>query len=162
MAYEKSLIIIKPDGIQRSVTGEILTRFERAGLKIHAMRFQKVSVEMARKHYADHVNKSFFPTVEKYITSGPVIVFVVGGLNCVKKVRTLVGATEPCSALPGTIRGDYAHQPYAAPGEPDDKPIRNLIHASGTVGEAEQEIAIWFRPDEVIEYSRLGDEIFAF
>jgi nucleoside-diphosphate kinase len=155
--YEKSLVIIKPDGIQRSLTGRILSRFEDAGLKIHAMKFQSVPVEQSRKHYAEHVNKGFYPTVEQYITSGPVLVFVLGGLNAIKKIRLMVGATEPASALPGTIRGDFAHQAYAAPGEPDDKPIRNLIHASATPDEAAAEIAIWFAADEVVAYDRIND-----
>lgn len=160
--YEKSLIIIKPDGVQRSLVGSILTRFENAGLKLHAMKFQEVPVEQSRKHYAEHVNKGFYPTVEKYITSGPVLVFVLGGLNAVKKIRTMVGATEPASALPGTIRGDYAHQPYPAPGEPDDKPIRNLIHASATAEEAANEITIWFSDDEIVDYERINDSQLAF
>jgi len=160
--YEKSLIIIKPDGVQRSLVGSILTRFENAGLKIHAMKFQSVPVEQSREHYAEHVNKGFYPTVEKYITSGPVLVFVLGGLSAVKKIRTMVGATEPSSAVPGTIRGDYAHQPYPAPGEPDDKPIRNLIHASATPDEAANEIKIWFTEDEIVDYDRINDGLLAF
>ena len=160
--YEKSLIIIKPDGVQRNLVGSILTRFENAGLKIHAVKFQTVPVEQARKHYAEHVDKGFYPTVEKYITSGPVLVLVLGGLSSIKKIRTMVGATEPSSALPGTIRGDYAHQPYPAPGEPDDKPIRNLIHASATAEEAANEVAIWFTDEEIVEYERINDSQLAF
>jgi nucleoside-diphosphate kinase len=160
--YEKSLIIIKPDGIQRSLTGSIITRFENAGLKIHAMKFVNVTQDMARAHYSEHVNKAFYPTVEDYILSGPVLVFVLGGLNAVSKIRSIVGATEPNSALPGTIRGDYAHQCYPGPGEPDDKPIRNLIHASGTSEEAVTEVALWFKEDEVISYEKLTDNILAF
>ncbi len=160
--FEKSLIIIKPDGVQRSLVGSILTRFENAGLKIHAMKFQTVPVEKSREHYAEHVNKAFYPTVEKYITSGPVLVFVLGGLSAIKKIRTMVGATEPSSAVPGTIRGDYAHQPYPAPGEPDDKPIRNLIHASATPDEAANEIKIWFTEDEIVDYDRINDDLLAF
>lgn len=160
--YEKSLIIIKPDGVQRNLVGSILTRFENAGLKIHAVKFQTVPVEQAREHYAEHVDKGFYPTVEKYITSGPVLVLVLGGLSSIKKIRTMVGATEPSSALPGTIRGDYAHQPYPSPGEPDDKPIRNLIHASATPEEAANEVAIWFTDEEIVEYERINDSQLAF
>ena len=160
--YEKSLIIIKPDGIQRSLTGTILSRFENAGLKIHAMKFQSVTAERSKEHYAEHVNKGFYPTVEEYITSAPVLVFVLGGINAIKKIRTMVGATEPSSALPGTIRGDFAHQSYPAPGEPDDKPIRNLIHASATAEEAAAEVAIWFDKSEIIDYSKINDELLAF
>ncbi|MCM8540194.1 MAG: nucleoside-diphosphate kinase [Lentisphaeraceae bacterium] len=160
--YEKSLIIIKPDGVQRNLVGTILSRFENAGLKIHAVKFQTVPVEQSRKHYAEHVDKGFYPTVEKYITSGPVLVLVLGGLNSIKKIRTMVGATEPSSALPGTIRGDFAHQPYPAPGEPDDKPIRNLIHASATPEEAANEVSIWFTDEEIVEYERINDSQLAF
>ena len=160
--YEKSLIIIKPDGVQRGLTGSILTRFENAGLKIHAMKFQNVPVEQSREHYSEHVNKGFYPTVEKYITSGPVLVFVLGGMKAIQKIRTMVGATEPHSAVPGTIRGDYAHQSYPGPGEPDDKPIRNLIHASATPEEAAVEIKIWFDESEIVDYGKITDELLAF
>jgi len=159
--YEKSLIIVKPDGIQRALAGTILSRFENAGLKLHAMRFQMVSPELARTHYAEHANKDFYPTLEQYITSGPVLVLVAGGLNAVAKIRSLVGATEPASALPGTIRGDFAHQCYPPKGVPDDEPIRNLIHASATPEEASHEINIWFKADEVIEYSKVTDSVLA-
>ena len=160
--YEKSLIIIKPDGVQRGLTGSIISRFENAGLKLHAVKFQNVPVEQARKHYAEHIDKGFYPTVEKYITSGPVLIFVLGGLSAISKIRTMVGATEPASAVPGTIRGDYAHQAYPAPGEPDDKPIRNLIHASATPDEAAVEIGIWFDDDEVVDYEKITDSLLAF
>ncbi|MCM8530673.1 MAG: nucleoside-diphosphate kinase [Lentisphaeraceae bacterium] len=152
--YEKSLVIVKPDGVQRSLVGTVLSRFEAAGLKIHAMKFQNVPAEQSKEHYSEHVDKAFYPTVEEYITSGPVLVFVLGGNNAIKKIRTMVGATEPASALPGTIRGDFAHQPYPAPGEPDVEPIRNLIHASATPDEASNEISIWFSEDELVDYSR--------
>ena len=160
--YEKSLIIIKPDGVQRSLVGTVLSRFESAGLKIHGMKFQTVPAEQSQKHYAEHVDKPFYPTVEEYITSGPVLVFVLGGHNAIKKIRAMVGATEPASALPGTIRGDFAHQSYPAPGEPDDEPIRNLIHASATPDEAEAEISIWFSKEEIVEYSKISDGQLAF
>jgi nucleoside-diphosphate kinase len=160
--YEKSLIIIKPDGIQRSIAGSILSRFENAGLKVHAMKLQNVTAEQSKRHYSEHVEKAFYPTVEEYITSGPVIVFVLGGLSAIKKIRTMVGATEPSSALPGTIRGDFAHQAYPGAGEPDDKPIRNLIHASATADEAAVEIALWFNEDEIVDYSKVSDEQLSF
>ena len=160
--YERSLIIIKPDGVQRSLTGKIISRFENAGLKIHAMKFQSVSAQRSQEHYAEHVNKDFYPTVEKFITSAPVLVFVLGGLNAINKIRTMVGATEPSSALPGTIRGDFAHQSYPGPGEADDKPIRNLIHASATAEEATAEVALWFEESEIIDYSKINDELLAF
>ncbi|MDD7985652.1 nucleoside-diphosphate kinase [Lentisphaera marina] len=160
--YEKSLIIIKPDGVQRGLVGSIITRFENAGLKIHGMKFVQPTQEMARAHYSEHVDKGFYPTVEEYILSGPVLVFALGGINAVKKIRLMVGATEPASSAPGTIRGDFAHQSYPAPGEPDDKPIRNLIHASGSSEEALTEVKLWFTDDEIIEYGKITDELLAF
>lgn len=160
--YEKSLIIIKPDGVQRGLVGNIITRFENAGLKIHGMKFVQPTQEMARAHYSEHVDKGFYPTVEEYILSGPVLVFALGGINSVKKIRLMVGATEPASSAPGTIRGDFAHQSYPAPGEPDDKPIRNLIHASGSSEEALTEVKLWFNDDEIIEYGKITDELLAF
>ena len=160
--YEKSLIIIKPDGVQRGLVGNIITRFENAGLKIHGMKFVQPTQEMARAHYSEHVDKGFYPTVEEYILSGPVLVFALGGINSVKKIRLMVGATEPASSAPGTIRGDFAHQSYPAPGEPDDKPIRNLIHASGSSEEAVTEVKLWFNDDEIIEYGKITDALLAF
>ncbi|WDE96460.1 nucleoside-diphosphate kinase [Lentisphaera profundi] len=159
--YEKSLIIIKPDGVQRGLVGNIITRFENVGLKIHGMKFVQPTQEMARTHYSEHVDKAFYPTVEEYILSGPVLVFALGGMNAVKKIRLMVGATEPASSAPGTIRGDLAHQSYPDPGEPDDKPIRNLIHASGSSEEAVTEVKLWFTDDEIIEYGKITDELLA-
>ena len=156
--YEKSLIILKPDAVQRALTGQIITRFENAGLKLHAMKFQEVSSELARTHYEEHADKPFFPSIESYITAGPVLVFVLGGHNAISKIRSIVGATEPASSAPGTIRGDFAHQAYPAAGEPDDKPIRNLVHASANAEDAEREVKVWFEESELVDYSRVIDE----
>ena len=159
--YQKSLVIIKPDGVQRNLAGTIITRFENAGLSIHAMKFQQVSPEQSKKHYAEHVEKDFYQNVEEYITSAPVIVFVLGGMGAISTIRKIVGATEPASAAPGTIRGDFSHQPYPPKGDVVT-PVRNLIHASATPEEAEAEIKLWFNENEVIDYAKITDSLLLF
>ena len=108
--YQKSLVIIKPDGLKRNLSSRILQRFEDAGMKFHALKLVSASKEQAETHYEEHKDKPFFPMVVDYICSGPILVFAVGGLGCISKIRQMVGATEPAQALPGTIRGDFAHQ----------------------------------------------------
>ncbi|MCJ8331746.1 MAG: nucleoside-diphosphate kinase, partial [Lentisphaeria bacterium] len=139
--YEKSLIIFKPDAVQRQLTGRILQRFEDAGIKIHALNLQNADRAQAESHYDEHKDKPFFSMVVDYICSGPVLVVVFGGLGCISKIRSMVGATEPAEALPGTIRGDFAHQVMIKGG---DDPLYNLIHASAHAEDAEREIKIWF------------------
>ena len=157
--YEKSLVILKPDAIQRRLVGEIIKKFENVGLKIHGIKMQQGTKEKFRVHYSELVSKDFYQYIEQYMMEGPSIFLVLGGLNAVKKIRLLVGGTEPASALPGTIRGDYAHQPY---GKIDDKPIRNLVHASSSLSDAQKEIDLWFSDDELFEYIQLGDDLLAF
>lgn len=151
--YEQSLVIIKPDGIPRRLVSEILSRFERAGFKLHAMKLMQANTELARKHYREHVNKPFYPSVEAYITEGPILVFVLGGQGCISTIRKLVGATMPSDATPGTIRGDLAHQPKG------DGALRNLIHASASPEEAEWEISVWFKASELLDYDLADDEL---
>ena len=155
---EKSLVILKPDAIQRGLVGVILSRFENTGLKIEAMKLQSITREQAKKHYAEHIEKGFYQNIEDYIVSGPSLVLILSGMQAVSKIRLMVGATEPASATPGTIRGDFAHQSYPAKGEEDDKPIRNLVHASASLKEANHEINIWFSKNECVEYKRVIDE----
>ena len=109
---EQTLILVKPDGVERGIVGNILTRFEHAGLKFVGMKMMWVDKEFSKKHYAEHVEKPFYKGLEEFIVSGPVIAMVLEGLHAVSLVRKIVGATEPKSALPGTIRGDYAHHSY--------------------------------------------------
>ena len=150
--YQQSLVILKPDAIQRRLVGQIIQRFENVGLKIHALRFEKTTREQSRRHYAEHVDKPFYPSLEEYITSGPIIVMILGGIEAIPKIRQMIGDTTPGKALPGTIRGDYAHQVNVKPkaGE-DQSPLRNLIHASANSDDAEMEIKLWFQPDEIAE-----------
>lgn len=152
--YEKSLVLIKPDGVQRRLVATILQRFESAGLKLHAMKFLTASTDQSRSHYQEHVDKPFYPMVEEYITEGPVLAFVLGGGGAIAKIRQMVGATVPAEALPGTIRGDLAHQPMTKGGA-----LRNLIHASASVEEAEHEMGVWFSADEILDFDLLGQSL---
>jgi nucleoside-diphosphate kinase len=148
---ERTLVLIKPDGVQRGLIGELTQRFERVGLKIVGMKMVWVSKEFAKKHYKAHVDKKFYSGLEAMITEGPVVAMVLEGVHAVELVRKMVGSTEPKSAAPGTIRGDYAHISYA---HADKKgvAIKNLIHASGNIGEAKAEIKLWFKNEEMHTY----------
>ena len=154
---EHTLVLIKPDGVYRGVVGEIITRFERAGLKIIAMKMVWIDKDFAKKHYGAHLKKSFYPNLEEYITAGPVVAMVLEGVEAVEVVRKIVGPTEPKSAMPGTIRGDYAHISYAH-ADKTGKSVCNLIHASGTPEEADDEILLWFDPTEIHTYKRAGEK----
>ncbi|HDS30904.1 MAG TPA: nucleoside-diphosphate kinase [Firmicutes bacterium] len=138
---DRTFIMIKPDGIQRGLVGEIIHRFEMRGMKIVALKLMKISEELAQKHYAEHVGKKFFPTLLKYITSAPVIVAIIEGLDAVQQVRKMVGSTLPSEAAVGTIRHDYGQE----------LPL-NVIHASDSHSSAEREIGLYFDDDEILEY----------
>lgn len=160
---EKTLIILKPDALQRGITGEIITRFERAGLKIVGTKMLQPDEAHYRHHYEEisqmisrRGQKAFDVTLE-LMQEGPVIAIVLEGVGAVEIVRKMVGTTEPKSALPGTIRGDYAHVSFEhANGE--DIGIANLIHASGDTKEAEAEIRHWFSDSELFEYQTLHEK----
>jgi nucleoside-diphosphate kinase len=142
MPIQRTLIVFKPDAVQRAIVGEILSRFERRGLRIAAMRALRVERAMAEKHYAVHTGKFFFDDLVTTITASPVVAVVLEGPHAIAVVRAMVGATRPHEAAPGTIRGDYALVG-----------LRNLIHASDAPETAATEIALWF-PEGVIEYKR--------
>jgi nucleoside-diphosphate kinase len=154
---EKTLVIFKPDAIQRGIVGEILSRFEKAGLKIISTKMLQPSEEHYYKHYEgigkmiSRRGQKAFDVTLKMMQEGPVIAMVLEGVEAVALVRKLVGTTEPKSALPGTIRGDYAHMsfPYA---DDQEVGIPNLIHASGDADEAKLEIAHWFAENEIFDY----------
>ena len=133
MAVEKTYTMIKPDGVRNGHIGEIVNRFERAGLAIEQMKLEMVTPEQAKANYAEHEGKPFYEGLISYITSGPVVKMVVSGEGAVAKVRTLMGATNPADAAPGTIRGDF--------GLVMDE---NVIHGSDSVASAEREISIFF------------------
>ncbi len=144
---ERTFVMIKPDGVQRRLIGEIISRLEKKGLKIVAMKMLNISKDLAERHYAEHKEKPFFQSLVDYITSGPVVAMVVEGKNAVKVVRTLVGATNPQEALPGTIRGDFGMDIG-----------RNVIHASDSLESAEREISLFFKPEEIVEYKRIDED----
>ncbi|HEU0266516.1 MAG TPA: nucleoside-diphosphate kinase [Candidatus Saccharimonadaceae bacterium] len=155
---ERSLVLFKPDTIQRGLVGEILTRFERVGLEIVATKMLKPSLEHYHKHYEEigqmitRRGQHAFDVTLEMMLAGPVIAMVFEGVEAVELIRKLVGTTEPKSAQPGTIRGDYSHMSFGY-ADAKNKGIPNLIHASGNVEEAEKEIAHWFSEDELYDYT---------
>ncbi len=139
---QRTLIILKPDAVQRAIVGELIARFERRGLRLAAMRLAKVERALAEKHYEIHKGKFFYEDLVKTISAAPVVAAVLEGPNAIAVVRAMVGATRPHEAAPGTIRGDYALVG-----------LRNLVHASDAPETATAEIALWF-PDGVVAYTR--------
>jgi nucleoside-diphosphate kinase len=137
---ERSLVILKPDAVQRGLIGPILGRLEARGLKIIGMKLVQIDEGLARRHYAEHEGKKFFPGLIQYITSGPVVVLVIAGDNAIQMIRNTVGATNPLNAAPGTIRGDFA----VTVG-------RNLIHASDSPQNGETELKNFFEEGELIQ-----------
>jgi len=154
---EKSLVIVKPDGVERGLVGEILRRFENAGLKIIGMKMVWVDRKFAEEHYIAHKSKPFFKELVEFITEGPVVAFVLEGVHAVDNVRRLVGATSPHQAAPGTIRGDFAHlsMAYASKKGLGGK---NIIHASGTKKESDEEIRLWFKKEELHSYTTVHEK----
>ena len=153
---ERSLVIIKPDGVQRGLVGEILKRFENTGLKIIGMKMVWADRKFAEEHYKAHKAKPFFKDVVDFITEGPIVAFAIEGVHAVENVRKLVGLTSPNEAAPGTIRGDFAHisMKYASEKGSGGK---NLIHASATQKEADDEIKLWFKKDELHSYKTVHE-----
>lgn len=185
---EKCLVIVKPDGVQRSLIGEIIRRIERVGFKLAALKFEVPTKEKVAEHYtidpewlektgekalraqraagfevpddADALTHGglILHKLQGYVTSGPVVIMVWQGAHAVSVIRKLVGGTEPKSSDVGTIRGDYVHDSYEI-AEIEGRSVRNVIHASSSVEEAEKEIAVWFRPEEIISYRLVAEEI---
>jgi nucleoside-diphosphate kinase len=153
---ERTLVLLKPDAVQRAYMGEIISRFERAGLKIVGMKMVWVDKDFSRKHYSEHVEKGFYAGLEDVITGGPVLALVIEGVEAIHTVRKMVGSTEPKGAAPGTIRGDYAHVSY---GYADSRKIgiKNLIHASANAEDAKKEVSLWFKPAEMHTYKTVHD-----
>lgn len=155
MTVERTFVMIKPDGVQRAIVGELISRFEKVGLKLIGMKFVHVDADFSKKHYADLIEKPFYKGLEELIVSGPVVAMVFEGAEAIKFVRKMVGATEPSGAAPGTIRGDYAHMNYA---RADGKGIAlpNLIHASDSPEGAKKEISLWFSESELFDNYELA------
>lgn len=144
---ERTLIILKPDAVQRRLVGRVLQRFEDKGLAVAAMKLMRVSRDLAERHYGVHKGKPFYAGLIDYITSGPVVVLALQGPRCIEIARTLMGKTFGFEAAPGTIRGDFgASKSY------------NLVHGSDSPESAAQEIALYFKPDELLEYAPAGSE----
>ena len=154
---ERTFVAIKPDGIQRGLIGEIIKRFERVGLKLVALKMIVVDESHIEKHY-EELDEKMRRFLVKYMTSGPVVAMVWEGAHAVKLVRKLIGSTEPYSSDVGTIRGDFVLDSYAI-SDQDERAVRNLIHASGNMEEAEAEIVHWFGENEVINYRLVQEEI---
>ncbi len=143
---EKTLVLVKPDGVQRGLIGEIISRLERRGLRLVAAKFMQVSPELAETHYAIHKGKPFYEGLIAYITSSPVMAMVWEGPNAVAAVRQTMGATRPTEAAPGTVRHDFGLEVG-----------RNLTHASDTPENGEKEVALWFEEDELVPWERALD-----
>lgn len=184
---EKTLVIIKPDGIQRSLIGEIIKRYERSGLKLIGVKMIVPSESFIETHYTldsgwkmangtkviqaakdkglipraeDPIEQANFvlSILKKYLSSGPVVAMVWQGAHAVKIVRKITGGTEPLTSDVGTIRGDFVLDSYQL-GDADNRAVRNLVHASGSVSEAEAEISHWFKPEEIINYRLVQEQI---
>ena len=153
---ERTLVLVKPDGVQRALVGEILKRFENVGLKIVGMKMVHVDKDFAKKHYAEHVEKPFYPGLESIITMGPVVALVLEGVSAIEVVRKMVGATEPKSAAPGTIRGDFTHVSYQY-ADSEGIGIKNVVHASADKNDADKEVGLWFSDEELFDYVNVND-----
>ncbi len=133
--------MLKPGVLNRRLVGEVISRFEKKGLKLVGLKMMNITPELAEKHYAEHVGKSFYEPLVAYVTSGPVVAMVWQGDECVPLIRKMVGATNPLESAPGTIRGDFSmHSNH------------NVIHASDSDESAEREINLWFKPEEIIDW----------
>lgn len=153
---EKSLVLLKPDALDRGIIGEIIHRFECVGLKIVGMKMVIASEETAKKHYTEDLAQRRGEAVRNLmiamISSGPIVAIALEGVEAVEVVRKMVGATEPKSAAPGTIRGDFAHVSFKHADE-HKMGVFNLIHASGSREEGETEVAVWFKPEELVSHN---------
>jgi nucleoside-diphosphate kinase len=144
---ERTFVMVKPDGVQRGLIGEIVSRFEDRGLKLVAGKFMQIDDELAREHYAEHVDKPFFDDLSSFITSGPVFAMVWEGQDAIAQVRTMMGETDPAESAPGTIRGDFGLDLG-----------RNVIHGSDTEeGSAKREIGLFFDDEELHSYDRIDE-----
>ncbi|MCF7962833.1 MAG: nucleoside-diphosphate kinase [Pirellula sp.] len=151
---QKTLVLLKPDCVERRLIGEIIGRLERKGLNVIAMKMLRITPAMSKQHYAEHVSKPFYPNLEDFITSSPIVAMAVEGLEVIRVVREMLGATNGLKAAPGTIRGDFSSSRQM-----------NLVHASDSEESAIRELELYFQPNEICEYTptlvgsfRAGDE----
>lgn len=143
---EQTLIIVKPEGVQRGLIGQVIARFEQKGLKVVGLKLMQIPREMAERHYAEHAGKPFYEGLVNHITSSPVVVGVLEGPEAISVARTMMGVTNPKAAAPGTIRGDYGLDIG-----------HNIIHGSDGPESAVREVSIFFTPAELVSYERAGD-----
>ena len=141
---QRSLILLKPDCVERRLVGQVIARFEAKGLHIVAMKMLRVSPELAKQHYAEHVSKPFYPSLEDFITSAPIVALAIEGLDAVRVVRDMLGATNGLTAAPGTIRGDFSSSRQM-----------NLVHASDSPESAQRELELYFHPQDFCEHEPL-------
>jgi nucleoside-diphosphate kinase len=139
---ERTLVLLKPDCVQRRLMGRVLSRFEEKGLNVVALKLMRVTPELAKRHYAEHVQKGWYPELEGFITSSPIVAMVIEGPEAIRVIREMVGATNGLKANPGTIRGDYGTSQQM-----------NLVHASDGPEAAQREVSIFFTSDEICEYA---------
>ncbi len=137
---QRTLILLKPDAVQRRLMGRLISRFEEKGLNFVAMKLIRITPELAKEHYAEHVEKGWYPTLESFITGGPVLAAVIEGLEAISVVREMLGATSGLKAAPGTIRGDFSGSRQM-----------NLVHGSDGPEAAKREIALYFKPEEIVD-----------
>ena len=147
MPKERTFTLVKPDGVQRGFVGDIVSRFEKKGLKVVAMKMLVVREDLAKSYYSEHIGKPFFEPLIKYITSGPSVAMVLEGDNAVKVTRKMMGATDPKEADQGTIRGDFGLHVG-----------RNIIHGSDSLSSAEREISLFFDKKEIIDFNKIDEE----
>lgn len=151
---QRTLVLLKPDCVQRRLMGQVLARFEAKGLNVIAMKMMRVTPELAKQHYAEHVKKPFYPGLEEFITGGPIVAMILEGLEAIQVVRDMLGATNGIKASAGTIRGDFSNSRQM-----------NLVHASDGPDAAKREMDLYFQPEELCDYEptltpwmRAGDE----
>ena len=147
MDLERTLVLVKPDGVQRGLIGKIIDRFESTGMKIVGLKLIQVSTELAQRHYAEHEGKPFYEGLVGYITSAPVVALCLEGPNAIAVTRKLMGATNPNDAPPGTIRGDFGIEIS-----------RNLVHGSANADDAAREVGLFFNDDELLDFGRATDD----
>lgn len=161
LIIERTLVLIKPDGVERGLIGDIVKRFEQRGFKIIGLKMAFIDENFAKKHYTEDIAIRRGEHVRRYnvdfLTSGPVVAIVLEGVNAIENIRKIVGDTEPRKALPGTIRGDFSHVSYQYC---DDKKcvVKNVIHASADKNDAERELKLWFKDSELYRYNSVHDK----
>jgi nucleoside-diphosphate kinase len=147
MSTQSTLVLIKPDGVNRGLIGNVISRLENSGLKISGIKILKINQELAEKHYAEHIDKPFFSSLLNFIISSPVVAIVLSGPEAISKTRSLMGSTNPLESAPGTVRGDLGLTVE-----------KNIIHGSANQVDADREINLYFNEDEIISYKRSIDD----